>query len=49
MDRDFALLNDKSTAISDINSDDEKSFHKSWERSNRLSFMFMRMIVANKY
>ncbi|KAK4713388.1 hypothetical protein R3W88_019295 [Solanum pinnatisectum] len=41
MDLDLALLNDKPTAIT------EKSFHKSWEHSNRLSLMFMRMTVAN--
>ncbi|XP_015163497.1 uncharacterized protein [Solanum tuberosum] len=47
MDLDLALLNDKSTAITDKSSENEKYFHKSWERSNRLSLMFMRMIVAN--
>jgi len=47
MDLDLALLNDKPTAITDKSSEDEKSFHKSWERSNRLSLMFMRMTVAN--
>ncbi|XP_049394460.1 uncharacterized protein LOC125858676 [Solanum stenotomum] len=47
MDLDLALLNDKHTAITDKSSEDEKSFHKSWERSNRLSLMFMRMTVAN--
>ncbi|XP_049370605.1 uncharacterized protein LOC125835516 [Solanum verrucosum] len=47
LDLDLALLNDKSTAITNKSSEDEKFFHKSWERSNRLSLMFMRMIVAN--
>jgi len=47
MDLNLALLNDKPTAITDKSSEDEKSFHKSWERSNRLSLMFMRMTVAN--
>ncbi|KAK4716224.1 hypothetical protein R3W88_014562 [Solanum pinnatisectum] len=47
MDLDLALLNDKPTAITDKSSEDEKSFHKSWKHSNRLSLMFMRMTVAN--
>ncbi|KAH0661810.1 hypothetical protein KY284_026741 [Solanum tuberosum] len=46
MDLDLALLNDKPTVITDKGSKDEKSFHKSWERSNRLSLMFMRMTVS---
>ncbi|XP_019236491.1 PREDICTED: uncharacterized protein LOC109222002 [Nicotiana attenuata] len=47
MDLDLALLNDKPTAITDTSSADEKSFHKAWERSNKLSLMFMRMSIAN--
>ncbi|XP_019229637.1 PREDICTED: uncharacterized protein LOC109210639 [Nicotiana attenuata] len=47
MDLDLALLNDKPAAITDLSSADEKSFHKAWERSNRLSLMFMRMNIAN--
>nr|XP_016441496.1 PREDICTED: uncharacterized protein LOC107767097 [Nicotiana tabacum] len=47
MDLDLALLNDKPVAITDTSSADEKSFHKVWERSNRLSLMFMRMSIAN--
>ncbi|XP_049407792.1 uncharacterized protein LOC125871237 [Solanum stenotomum] len=47
MDLDLALMNDKPNAITDKSSEDEKSFHKSWERSNRLSLMFMQMTVAN--
>ncbi|KAK4726697.1 hypothetical protein R3W88_031614 [Solanum pinnatisectum] len=47
MDLDLALLNDKSTVITNKSSGDEKSFHKSWEHSNGLSLMSMRMIVAN--
>ncbi|XP_069143300.1 uncharacterized protein [Solanum lycopersicum] len=49
MDLDFALLNDKSTIITDKSSEDEKSFHKSWERSNILSLMFMQMTIANNF
>nr|XP_016432340.1 PREDICTED: uncharacterized protein LOC107758998 [Nicotiana tabacum] len=47
MDIDLALLNDKPTAITDTSNADEKSFHKAWERSNKLSLMFMRMIISN--
>nr|XP_016503657.1 PREDICTED: uncharacterized protein LOC107821721 [Nicotiana tabacum] len=47
MDLDLALLNDKPTAIIDTSSSDDKSFHKAWERFNRLSLMFMRMSIAN--
>ncbi|XP_016453596.2 uncharacterized protein LOC107777938 [Nicotiana tabacum] len=47
MDLDLALLNDKPAAITDSSSADEKSFYKAWERSNRLSLMFMRMNIAN--
>ncbi|XP_075076403.1 uncharacterized protein LOC142163052 [Nicotiana tabacum] len=43
MNLDLAMLNDKPTAITDMSSVDEKSFHKAWERSNRLNLMFMRM------
>ncbi|XP_060195416.1 uncharacterized protein LOC132624692 [Lycium barbarum] len=47
MDLDLALLKEKPTPITDTSSEDEKSFHKAWERSNRLSLMFMRMTIAN--
>ncbi|XP_060210393.1 uncharacterized protein LOC132637296 [Lycium barbarum] len=47
MELDLALLKEKPTAITDTNSEDEKFFHKAWERSNKLSLMFMRMIIAN--
>ncbi|PKU82371.1 hypothetical protein MA16_Dca005376 [Dendrobium catenatum] len=44
---DFALLNDKPTTLTDTSSIEEKSFHETWEISNRLSLMFMRMTVAD--
>ncbi|XP_009799318.1 uncharacterized protein [Nicotiana sylvestris] len=47
MDLDLALPNDKPAANTAPSSADEKSFHKAWERSNRLSLMFMRMNIAN--
>ncbi|XP_075091866.1 uncharacterized protein LOC142172014 [Nicotiana tabacum] len=47
MDLDLDLLNDKPAAITDSSSADEKFFHNAWERSNRLSLMFMQMTIAN--
>ena len=38
---------EKPAAITDTSSNDQKAFHKAWEKSNRLSLMFMRMTVAN--
>nr|XP_009780571.1 PREDICTED: uncharacterized protein LOC104229611 [Nicotiana sylvestris] len=47
MDLDLALLNDKPAAIIDSSRADEKSFHKAWKRSNKLSLMFMRTNIVN--
>ena len=47
LDLDLALQVEKPTAITDKSSTEEKALHKAWERSNRLSLMFMRMTVAN--
>nr|XP_033509741.1 uncharacterized protein LOC104087744 [Nicotiana tomentosiformis] len=47
MDLDLALLDDNPATITDSSSADEKSFHKAWECSNRISLMFMRMNIAN--
>ncbi|GAV72124.1 UBN2 domain-containing protein [Cephalotus follicularis] len=47
LDLDLALSTDKSAALTDTSSTEQRSFHKAWERSNRLSLMFMRMTVAN--
>ena len=47
LDLDLALQVEKPAAITVTSTTDEKSFHKAWERSNRLSLMFMRMTVAN--
>ncbi|KAA0056423.1 Retrovirus-related Pol polyprotein from transposon TNT 1-94 [Cucumis melo var. makuwa] len=47
LDLDLALLNEKPAAITPASSDKDRSFYKTWERSNRLSLMFMRMTVAN--
>ena len=47
MDLDLKLLTERPTAIIDESSAKERSFHKTWERLNRLSIMFMQMTVAN--
>ena len=47
LDLDSALLYDKPAAITDSSNDDERFFHNAWEKSNRLSLMFMRMTIAN--
>ncbi|GAV80450.1 UBN2_2 domain-containing protein, partial [Cephalotus follicularis] len=44
---DLALSTDKPATLTDTSSTEQRSFHKAWERSNRLSLMFMRMTVAN--
>ncbi|XVE60162.1 hypothetical protein DITRI_Ditri05aG0105800 [Diplodiscus trichospermus] len=43
---DLALQIEKPAAITKNSSDSDKSFHKAWERSNRLSLIFMRMTVV---
>ena len=47
LDLDLALQVEKPAAIIDTSTANEKSFHKAWERLNRLSLMFMQMIVVN--
>ncbi|KAK6133846.1 hypothetical protein DH2020_032396 [Rehmannia glutinosa] len=47
LDLDLALQVEKPAAITDTSSDVERSIHTAWERSNRLSLMFMRMSIAN--
>ena len=47
LDLDSALQVEKPAAITDTSSAEEKSYYKNWERSNRLSLMFMRMSIAN--
>ena len=44
---DLALVNEKPAALTANSSADERSFHDAWERSNRLSLMFMRMTIAS--
>ncbi|XP_057996545.1 uncharacterized protein LOC131175880 [Hevea brasiliensis] len=47
LELDLALLEDKPTAITDTSSEEEKLYHKQWERSNILSLMFLRMTFTN--
>ena len=46
LDLDLAILEEKIATITNASSNEEKAYYKVWERSNRLSLMFMRMIVA---
>ena len=43
---DLTLLIEKPFAIIDSYSDEHRSFHKAWERSNRLNLMFMQMTTT---
>lgn len=47
LDLDLALQVEKPAAINDDSSNEEKIHYKAWEKSNRLSLMFMRMSIAN--
>jgi len=46
LDLDLAILEEKSTTITDVSRNEEKAHYKVWERFNRLNLMFMRMTVA---
>ncbi|XP_025664482.1 uncharacterized protein [Arachis hypogaea] len=46
LDLDLSLLEEK-PIVTDDNDEDEKYALKTWERSNRLSLMFMRMTTAS--
>ncbi|XP_072951691.1 uncharacterized protein [Typha angustifolia] len=46
-DLDLALLEDKPTALITASTEAEKTHHKAWERSNKLSLMFIKITVAN--
>jgi hypothetical protein len=47
LDLDLALRTEKPPTITEESSAEEKTLSHSWERSNRLSIMFMRMSIAN--
>jgi hypothetical protein len=46
-DLDLALQTEKPPTITNSSSAEEKAIYKSWERSNRLSIMFMQMSIVN--
>ncbi|KAL8159346.1 hypothetical protein V2J09_000883 [Rumex salicifolius] len=45
LDLDLALLSEKPDDLTDASTTEQRSFHKAWERSNKLSLMFIRMAV----
>jgi len=47
LDHDLAILEEKFVTIIDVSSNEEKVHYKTWERSNRLSLILMRMTVAD--
>jgi len=47
LDLDLALRTEKPPVITDSSNAEEEAIYMSWERSNRLSIMFMRMNIAN--
>ncbi|KAG6530953.1 hypothetical protein ZIOFF_004722 [Zingiber officinale] len=47
LDLDLALQVEKPAAITNASGNEERAHYKAWERSNRLSLMFMRMSIAN--
>ncbi|KAJ0081887.1 hypothetical protein Patl1_12174 [Pistacia atlantica] len=44
----LALMTEKLTDLTKNSIDEERSFHKEWERSNRLSLKFLRMTIASE-
>jgi len=47
LDLDLTIQTEKPVAITDDSSNEEKALFRAWEKSNRLSLMFMRMSIAN--
>jgi len=47
LDLDLAFQVEKSAAITNASSNEEKTHYKAWARSNRLSLMFMRMSITS--
>ena len=45
---DLALMTEKPADFTENNTNEERCFHKEWERSNRLSLKFLRMTVASE-
>ena len=47
LDLDLAFHTGKPADLTPTSTDDEKALHKAWEKSNRLSIMFLRMTIAS--
>ncbi|XP_020873841.1 uncharacterized protein LOC110226418 [Arabidopsis lyrata subsp. lyrata] len=47
LDLDLALREEEPNPITEDSTEEECIFHKDWEKSNRLSIMFLRMTIAN--
>lgn len=47
MDLDVTLESKKPATFTDKSSVDKRALFKTWEKSNRLSIMFMQMTIAN--
>ncbi|KAB5520609.1 hypothetical protein DKX38_024928 [Salix brachista] len=47
LDLDLALLKDKPDPLTDKSTPEEKTLFNAWERSDRLSIMFLRMTIAS--
>ncbi|KAB5561216.1 hypothetical protein DKX38_006173 [Salix brachista] len=47
LDLDLALLKDKPDPLTDNSTPEEKTLFNTWERSDRLSIMFLRMTIAS--
>lgn len=47
LDLDLALQTEKPAELTTTSTDEEKALHKAWEKSDRLSIMFLRMTIAS--
>ena len=47
LDLDLALREEEPSQLTNESIEEEKAFHKAWEKANRLSIMFLRMTIAS--
>jgi len=47
LDLDLAFQIEKLDVVTDASSNEEKAHYRAWEKSKRLSLMFMRMSIAS--
>ena len=47
LDLDLTFQVEKSAAITNASSNEKKTHYKAWEKSNKISLMFMRMSIAS--